>query len=187
MKILLRLIVLALLALPSVASAQSTATPVLPGYITTTGCPSTNLTPCFIQYGSTVPISGSVSLSPTPSVSLSPLAIAPVVSGALSGEVLKGGSGNLFSAYLTAGATPLWLMVMNSASLSGSNGPTTAGTAAGNLQDCIGPYTNSTASINYAPGPAEAFSTGITLYASSTACGTLTLSSTATMLHGSVQ
>lgn len=36
------------------ASAQSTASQVVPGYWTTSGCPGGN-TPCFIQYGSAIP------------------------------------------------------------------------------------------------------------------------------------
>lgn len=46
-------------ALTSAASAQSTATPVVPGYLTTSGCPY-GQTSCFVQYGSTGPAGGTV-------------------------------------------------------------------------------------------------------------------------------
>lgn len=39
------------LGLAGTASAQNTAQPVITGYLTTSGCPSTALTPCFVQYG----------------------------------------------------------------------------------------------------------------------------------------
>lgn len=42
--------ILALGLLTSAALAQSTATPVVPGYLTTSGCPS-GYTTCFVQYG----------------------------------------------------------------------------------------------------------------------------------------
>jgi hypothetical protein len=64
-----------------------------------------------------------------------------------------------------------------------TNGSTTSGTASGNLVDCIGPGTN--IGISYAPGPPEVFSAGIYAALSSTACGTLTL--TTGTIHGSVQ
>lgn len=47
---------LALVLMSGAAEAQSTATPVQPGYLATSGCPSVNLTPCFIPYGSAIPV-----------------------------------------------------------------------------------------------------------------------------------
>lgn len=48
-----RLLFVALVALglAGTASAQNTAQPVITGYLTMSGCPSTALTPCFVQYG----------------------------------------------------------------------------------------------------------------------------------------
>lgn len=48
-RFLFALILVALLG--SQASAQNTATPVITGYLSTSGCSSPALTPCFIQYG----------------------------------------------------------------------------------------------------------------------------------------
>ena len=126
----------------------------------------------------------SVVISPSGSAAAG---IVPQVSGTLSALNLKAAPGNFYSAYVTAGATPLWLFVVNSTSVSNSNGTFTTGTASGNLQDCIGPFTNQTGSINYAPAPPEVFSSGITIYQSSSACPTLTSSTSATALHGSAQ
>jgi hypothetical protein len=110
--------------------------------------------------------------------------IAPVVDGsAASSQVLKASPGNLYSMYATVTAAS-WLMVFNSTTAP-SNGSTTAGVASGNLQDCFS-IPSGSASINYAPGPPEVFSTGITAVISSTACGTLTLATTG-YIHGSVQ
>ena len=44
-------LILALLFAPTLAFGQSTATPVVTGYLTTSGCP-TGQTVCFVQYGS---------------------------------------------------------------------------------------------------------------------------------------
>jgi hypothetical protein len=112
--------------------------------------------------------------------------IAPGVAGSASSSVvLKASAGNLYSVYATSGSTQGWLMVFNATSLPG-NGGTTAGTASGNLQDCIYAPANSTTGINYNPGPVETFSVGITAAFSSTACSTLTASATA-YLHGSAK
>ena len=103
----------------------------------------------------------------TPSVTQS-AAITPGVGGSgVSNLVLKGAPGNLYNAYVTTGNTAGWLMIFNATSAP-ADGSTTAGTAAGNMQDCIPVASNSTASISFSPGPAEAFSTGITLVFSST-------------------
>jgi hypothetical protein len=76
-------------------------------------------------------------------------------------------------------------MVFNSTSLPG-NGATTAGTASGNMVECIPINAGQTGSINYAPGPVEPFSVGITAAFSSTGCASLTASAVA-FIHGSVQ
>lgn len=46
------------------ARAQSTAQPVVPGYLTTSGC-SYGLTTCFVQYGSSGPAGGTVNTLPS--------------------------------------------------------------------------------------------------------------------------
>ncbi len=103
--------------------------------------------------------------------------------------VLKASPGSLISLYATCTAA-CWLMVFNSTSTAGlptSGAATTGGTALNNLQECI-PITaaNGLASINYAPGPFEQFSVGITAAISSTNCFTYTTAATA-FIHGTVQ
>jgi hypothetical protein len=111
--------------------------------------------------------------------------IPPVVCGsAVSSCVLKNSSGYLYGAYATCTAA-CWLMVFNSATAP-SNGSTTAGIAASNLQECIPIASGGSGAINYGSGPPSAFSTGITAVISSTACGTLTLATTG-FIHGVVR
>jgi hypothetical protein len=111
--------------------------------------------------------------------------IAPNVAGsAVSSAVLKASPGNLYGVYATSTAAA-WLMVFNSTTAPG-NGATTSGIASGNMQDCIPIPASGVGSINYAPGPPEVFSVGITAVISSTACATLTLATTG-FVHGSVQ
>lgn len=112
--------------------------------------------------------------------------IVPAIAGsAASGVVLKNAAGNFYSAYAMSTAKA-WLMVFNATAVP-SNGSTTAGIAASNLQDCIelqaGP-TGYGVSINYTTP--EPYSTGISLALSSTACATLTLATTG-YLHGSAK
>lgn len=119
-------------------------------------------------------------------VGIIPYGVTPVVAGsAASSAVIKASAGNLLSAYWTAGSTQGWGMIFNAVSLP-SNGATTAGTAASNLQECIYVPANSTQSISYTDASPEAFSTGITMAFSSTSCASLTASATAT-LHGSAR
>lgn len=109
--------------------------------------------------------------------------ITPIVGGsAVSSQVLKASPGNLYGAYANATVSG-YLMVFNSTSAP-SNGATTAGTASGNMTECIGPSTSPW--VNFSPGPPEVYSVGITAVFSSTGCGTLTLSATA-FFHGAVQ
>lgn len=51
------------LALASSAASATTAGQTVPGYETTSGCPSQSTTPCFVPYGSTVPVSGTFTAS----------------------------------------------------------------------------------------------------------------------------
>jgi hypothetical protein len=111
-------------------------------------------------------------------------AVSPVAGSASSSLVLKAGAGHLIGGYANCTAA-CWLMIFNSATAP-SNGATTAGNASGNLQDCIPISAGGVGSINYSPQPLEFFSVGITAAISSTACGTLTLS-TVGFIHGTVQ
>lgn len=111
--------------------------------------------------------------------------IAPGVAGSgVSGLVLKASPGNLYSIYVTPTVAG-YLMIFNATAVP-SNGATTAGVASGNMQDCISVPANQTSSVSYNPGPPEVFSVGISAAFSSTACSSLTLSTSA-FIHGSVQ
>lgn len=113
--------------------------------------------------------------------------IAPTVNSGASSAVLKASPGNLYDAYLTNDTVKdLWLLVFNATSLPG-NGPTTAGTASGNLQDCVKVPAGTTGTISYDPFAPESFSVGIVAVASSTKCTTLTADTTALMIHGRAQ
>lgn len=131
-----------------------------------------------------VPVNGSNPLPVTPGASSAATAgITPQVCGpsANTCALKTSGGGNLYGAYAQASSS-VYLFVFNQTSAP-TNGSTTSGTASGNLVDCIGPSTQP--SINYTPGPPEVFSAGIYAALSSTACGTLTL--TTGTIHGSVQ
>ncbi len=111
-------------------------------------------------------------------------AISSIAGSASSSLVLKAAAGHLIGAYANCTAA-CWLMIFNSATAP-SNGATTASTASGGLQDCIPIAAGGVGNISYAPYPLEFFSVGITATISSTACGTLTLS-TVGFIHGTVQ
>lgn len=165
---MLRWVLLAILWLPVAAKAQ----PAVPG------CPTPGSIPC-VAINQNYPVPTAVTPSPSATIGIVPL----VAGSAASSGVLKASPGNFYSAYATVTAAS-WLMIFNSITAP-SNGSTTAGTASGNLQDCLS-IPSGSASINYAPGPPEVFSVGITAVISSTACGTLTLATTG-YIHGSVQ
>jgi hypothetical protein len=105
--------------------------------------------------------------------------ITPVFSAAAeSGHVLKASAGNLYNAYATSTVAG-YLLIFNATSAPADGAVTP--------QDCVpGALTQTgiyAASINYNPGPAEPFTTGVTLVWSSTGCFTKTASATA-FLHG---
>jgi hypothetical protein len=111
--------------------------------------------------------------------------ITPVVGGsAISSLVLKASAGSLYSTYANC-TSACWLMVFNATSAP-ANGATTAGTASGNMTECIPIGAGSIGGLNYGPGPPAVYSVGITVAISSTACSTLTLSTVA-MIHGMVK
>jgi hypothetical protein len=111
--------------------------------------------------------------------------IAAVAGSAASGLVLKASPGQLISLYATCTAA-CFLMVFNATAVP-ADGATTAGNLSGNLQECI-PITtaNGVGSLNYAPGPYEAFSVGVAVSISSTGCATKTAATTG-FIHGLVQ
>ena len=178
--------------------AQSTAQPVVTGYLTTSGCP-TGFTSCFVQYGAAPAISGTVTIGAgsaiignvgidqtTPGTtngvvnnptSASASAITPVVSAsAESNHVLKGSAGNLYGVAVTPTVAG-YLMVFNatSAPADGAVTPT----------ECVAVPANATVSLTFSVIP-EAYSTGITAVFSSTGCFTKTASATA-FFKGNVQ
>lgn len=125
---------------------------------------------------------GTVAVVGSPSAGVG---ITPIVGGsAASSQVLKASPGNLYSVYAECSAA-CWLMVFNAVAAP-TNGGTTAGTASGNMTDCVAIPVGSNGSINYAPGPPAVYSVGITAVISSTTCATLTLATTG-FIHGMVQ
>lgn len=110
--------------------------------------------------------------------------ITPVVAGSgASSAVLLGVPGSFYGATVTP--TVSGYIMMFNAVAAPSNGGTTAGTASGNLQECIAAPANATTSIGYATGPA-AYTVGVTLVFSSTGCATLTASASA-FINGRAQ
>lgn len=109
--------------------------------------------------------------------------ITPIVGGsAVSTLQLKNGAGNLYSVYANSSVSG-YLMVFNTTTTP-TNGSTTAGTASGNMVECVGPSTQPF--ISNLPGPPDVYSVGIYAAFSTTGCGTLTLSATA-FIKGKVQ
>lgn len=101
----LRLLVLALLAFVAplaTAFAQSTANRVLPGVLTTVGCPSANLTPCWAPYSSTnpLPITGAGGTS-----ILGKVQIDQTTPGTTNGVVVNAGTANIGGVAVTPTAT----------------------------------------------------------------------------------
>lgn len=120
---------------------------------------------------------------PAPTASSS-LALTHIVCGsAASSCVLKAAAGNFYGVYAECSAA-CWLMVFNAISAP-SNGSTTAGTASGNMVECIAIPAGDQRSLNYPTFPI-ALSVGITAAISSTTCATLTLATTG-FIHGTVQ
>jgi hypothetical protein len=126
-----------------------------------------------------------ITVIPIPSSSAS-IGIVPFVAGSSAQSIVaKAGPGNLYTAYAVC-TTACWLMTFNSLTVP-ANGATTAGTASGNMQNCIPILAGGAGGTNLgAIGPPEQFTVGISVAVSSTACGTLTLASTA-FIHGMVQ
>jgi hypothetical protein len=98
--------------------------------------------------------------------------ITPVVSSAAeSNHVLKGSAGNLYSLYVTTGATAGYLMTFNATSAPADGAVTPI--------DCVQAPANQTTGLTFGSGPPDVYSTGITAVFSSTGCFTKTASATA--------
>lgn len=194
--------------------AQSTASQVVTGYLSTSGCAS-GQTVCFVQFG---PGSGSLSnviitspavaldstvsapqqthsgiigngtyildpstglpitytaptnVTPVPQTGAS-FGITPVKSAsAESNHVLDATAGNLYSVYVTTGATAGFLMLFNATSAPADGAVTPI--------ECLIAPANSTTGLDRSQIP-DVFSTGITSVFSSTGCFTKTASATA--------
>lgn len=111
--------------------------------------------------------------------------LAPVVCGsAVSSCVLKASPGNLFSVYAECTAT-CWLMVFNRVDAP-TNGATTAGSASGNMVECVPVNPGGVTSIANSGMPPTIYTVGIVAVISSTTCATLTLATTG-FINGKVQ
>lgn len=127
---------------------------------------------------SSTAVCGSVSATISPTA-LSANGITPIVSAAAEGShVLKASAGNLYSLAVTTGGTAGYVMVFNLTSAPADGAVTPV--------ECIVVAANSSVSINYNPGPPEAYATGITVVFSSTGCFNKTISATA-FFNGKVQ
>lgn len=98
--------------------------------------------------------------------------ITPVVSSAAEGShVLKASSGNLYSLYVTTGATAGFLMTFNATAAPADGAVTPV--------ECVAVAANQTTAASFNSGPPDAYSTGIVAVFSSTGCFTKTVSATA--------
>lgn len=104
--------------------------------------------------------------------SLSTTGIAPVTTLTTLevGHVLKAGAGNLYSCYVTNTGTAAGYLIITNTTTVTANGTLGSGV----IVDCIAVGSLSTNGINYAPGPPEYCSTGISAVFSSTAAPVVT-------------
>lgn len=104
--------------------------------------------------------------------SLSTTGIAPVTTLTTLevGHVLKAGPGNLYSVYVTNTGTAAGFLIVTNTTTVTANGTLGSGV----IVDCIAVGSLSTNGINYAPGPPEYCSTGISAVFSSTAAPVVT-------------
>ena len=158
-----------------------TSNPIGTGHQGTVGC--NNYRGVFANLmnssGSEIGIVASPLYIAAPPSSSAAVAITPVSSTtAESSHILKGSAGNLYSVYVTTGATLGYLMAFNATSAPADGAVTPV--------DCIPVAANSTASLASNGAPPTAFSIGITVVFSSTGCFTKTASATA-FFRGAVQ
>lgn len=117
--------------------------------------------------------SGSGTQNVTPVATATASGVTTVNSSALeSNHVLKASAGNLYSVYVTTGATQGWLLTYN-----GTTAPTAGGAAIAPV-DCVYAPANTTTGLAMDGDPPDAYSTGIVAVFSSSGCLTNTASST---------
>ena len=104
--------------------------------------------------------------------SASAAGITPIVSASAEGShVLKGSPGNLYSLYVTTGATSGYVMTFNATTAPADGAVTPI--------ECVPVFATSTLGLTFGSGPPDVYSTGITAVFSSTGCFTKTVSATA--------
>ena len=104
--------------------------------------------------------------------SASAAGITPIVSASAEGShVLKGSPGNLYSLYVTTGATSGYVMTFNATTAPAYGAVTPI--------ECVPVFATSTLGLTFGSGPPDVYSTGITAVFSSTGCFTKTVSATA--------
>lgn len=119
---------------------------------------------------------GSPVMGPTASAAN---ALTPVTGSLVTSLQGKATAGNLYGFTVVAGATPLWAYVFNGTT-DPADGAVVAGPAVGQYQDCAPVAASARFTANY--DFPERYNFGARLVVSSTACGTLTKSATATFL-----
>jgi hypothetical protein len=97
---------------------------------------------------------------------------------------LKSSAGNFYGAYANCSAA-CWLFIINTTTTP-TNATLTAGTASGNLSDCVPIAAGLAGSVSYPTFP-RAYSVGMYAAISSTACPVLTLATTGTLVTGQAQ
>jgi len=113
----------------------------------------------------------------------STVGITPATASASAGIVVKASAGNLYGGYATnQTATAGWLIAYNATAVPGTGALTAA-----SVLDCVPLPASANASVNYGPGPPEAFSTGIVLLVSSGSCTTYTTGVITAYIHGSAR
>lgn len=145
--------------------------------------------PCPVTIAAGTALIGTVAIDQTTPGVTNGIAVAPssaagvaitsvVTSAGASSLVLKASAGNLYSTYATnLTGTPGFLVVVNATSAPADGAITPLA--------CVPLPANGAANINYAPGPAQRYSTGITaVVTSATTCFTKTTSGGLTAFIG---
>lgn len=120
-----------------------------------------------------VPVTSNTPLPTTGVTGDADFALSQTVCGsAASSCVIRAAPANFYGVYANC-TSACWVMVFNRTTAP-TNGATTAGTASGNVSDCFEVAAGSSKSLFYLLP--IAYSVGVTVAISSTACATLTLS-----------
>ena len=135
--------------------------------------------PCPVTIAGGTAVIGSVTISGSSSASA---AITSVVTAAgAASQVLKASAGNLYSVYATNLTGTAGFLAITNTTTAPSSGAITP-------LACAPLPANGVASINYAPGPAQRYSTGITaVVTSATTCYTYTTGVITAFISGAVQ